>query len=319
MDFLRYRIEAPKDTPNGEMLSLLEPGSHLLSNDEANYCIAFIGDVLPLGGKQVAISEELQDFLSDADAIVVNLEGVITGEKRFLAQSHGEEILGLIRSLISGEIIINLANNHSSDFGKDGFDAQVKLLEGREFSHLLGFKGKRVTLNNNIVLHAASYWSNQNILTSHRFSYDELVESREGDGLYHIFLPHWGYEMELYPRVEQVKYANQLLRHGWDSIVGNHPHCPQVMQLKENKLVAYSLGNFCYDNINPNHWYGMALKMYFNCIDGCKPKLVQLKSTYTLQDWNGDQLAILATDILDYQRERRHIKYALPYLKDLLK
>jgi len=62
-------------------------------------------------------------------------------------------------------------------------------------------------------------------------------------------LPHWGFELQFYPSPDQVELAQKLLT-TWDLIVGHHPHTPQPISNystpKGHKVVAYSLGNFCY-------------------------------------------------------------------------
>ena len=41
-----------------------------------------------------------------------------------------------------------------------------------------------------------------------------------------IFYPHWGYDLELYPRTSTIKKGRELLTY-FDAIIGHHTHAPQ--------------------------------------------------------------------------------------------
>ncbi|MSO59954.1 MAG: hypothetical protein EXQ63_06475 [Ilumatobacteraceae bacterium] len=55
---------------------------------------------------------------------------------------------------------------------------------------------------------------------------------------------HWGDEYAVCPNGTQKYIADELFRSGADVIVGAHPHVLQGTSLSNNKLIAYSLGNF---------------------------------------------------------------------------
>lgn len=58
---------------------------------------------------------------------------------------------------------------------------------------------------------------------------------------------HWGVEYEKEPSKNQIKVAHTLIDAGADVILGHHPHVMQGIEFYKGKLIAYSLGNFLFD------------------------------------------------------------------------
>ena len=58
---------------------------------------------------------------------------------------------------------------------------------------------------------------------------------------------HWGMEYDSLPSARQREQAHQLLDWGADMILGHHPHVVQGIEVYKNKVIAYSLGNFVFD------------------------------------------------------------------------
>jgi poly-gamma-glutamate synthesis protein (capsule biosynthesis protein) len=76
-----------------------------------------------------------------------------------------------------------------------------------------------------------------------------------------IVCPHWGVEYALRPTPEQVKLAHQMIDAGADLIVGSHPHVVQPLEQYHGCWVAYSLGNFVFDQKNPATHRGLLLEV----------------------------------------------------------
>jgi len=62
-----------------------------------------------------------------------------------------------------------------------------------------------------------------------------------------IVVAHWGWEYENVPRKDAQETAHALIDAGADLIVGHHPHVLQPIARHEGGLIAYSLGNFRFD------------------------------------------------------------------------
>ena len=75
-----------------------------------------------------------------------------------------------------------------------------------------------------------------------------------------IVCPHWGVEYALKPTRDQVELAHQMIDAGADMIVGSHPHVVQPVEKYHDHWIAYSLGNFIFDQQNPNTHRGLMLQ-----------------------------------------------------------
>jgi poly-gamma-glutamate synthesis protein (capsule biosynthesis protein) len=58
---------------------------------------------------------------------------------------------------------------------------------------------------------------------------------------------HFGTEYQVEPNNYQEKYARLAVDFGADLVVGTHPHVVQTLEKYKNTYIAYSLGNFVFD------------------------------------------------------------------------
>jgi hypothetical protein len=73
--------------------------------------------------------------------------------------------------------------------------------------------------------------------------------ARDGHDLVIAFV-HWGDEYAEGPNITQVKAAHSLIDAGADMVIGHHPHVLQGVERYGKGLIAYSLGNFLFENTN---------------------------------------------------------------------
>ncbi len=186
------------------------------------------------------------------DFIYGNLEGPVRAEAlpvAFHAMSfeYSPQISHFLAQL--GFNILNLANNHVADQGKEAVlqtrdylqkDGIIPLGDPNDCSLKYGFqKEPLVFLGANLV-----YQNKTCVL--------ELIESitklkKQNPSLFVIVTPHWGPEYQKEPDNFQKQTAHQLIEAGADLIVGHHPHVVQGIEEYQGKLIFYSLGNFVFD------------------------------------------------------------------------
>lgn len=324
LQFAKYRVLAPKSKPQNSIpYKPISCGKYNIVSStkgySSNYSIAFLGDFMPLHNNKPIYSPELMHFCSTSNAVIINLEGVITTSVRPFAQTHSLHGLLEFRNKVGTEVVINLANNHSADFGKSIFSEQCELLQRNSF-RFLGLGTTPFLLSPTVQLQSATQWSNQVNEVVNKLSTTQIEEYTLNGTQFAIFLPHWGYEMHLYPSVTQQKHLDLLINRGWDAVVGSHPHTPQPIAFYRNKLVAFSLGNFCYGNVNPNHWGGVALKLSLeNTQIGEKPQLLSVEHYYTHQHIHRGIAKIELVNELNYRRLRKQLWRTNPlrYINDL--
>jgi poly-gamma-glutamate capsule biosynthesis protein CapA/YwtB (metallophosphatase superfamily) len=100
-----------------------------------------------------------------------------------------------------------------------------------------------------------------------------------------IVAPHWGIEYAKRPEKSQVRFARRMIDAGADLIVGSHPHVVQPLEEYHGRWIAYSLGNFVFDQRNPKTHRGLMLrvKLQGRRINRVDPLQVEITPTFQAQ------------------------------------
>lgn len=217
--------------------------------------LAFTGDIMLDRGVEAYIQrennwnypfEDISSFFAQFDATIVNLEGPVmvdppfNGDKSLKFAFNKKAVQGL--EMINVKYI-NLANNHTDNMGEVGFYETEGILSDLNFSYVGNpWKCVDVLVDNEIAFVAFSRIYEENC------DDDKIIsEIKELDDYYVIALPHWGNEYEAVSNNYQKDLAHRMIDAGADLVVGNHPHVTQEIEVYNNKLIAYSLGNFVFD------------------------------------------------------------------------
>jgi poly-gamma-glutamate capsule biosynthesis protein CapA/YwtB (metallophosphatase superfamily) len=72
---------------------------------------------------------------------------------------------------------------------------------------------------------------------------------------------HWGVEYAPRPGRSQMELAHRMIDAGADLVVGGHPHVVQPCEFYHGHWIAYSLGNFVFDQHWPSTHHGLMLKV----------------------------------------------------------
>jgi Bacterial capsule synthesis protein PGA_cap len=226
--------------------------------------LGFLGDVMPIKDMRLHIMPDVVRFFADVDYLFVNLEGIVTRQQRMLALSHHPRIIDDLHQFFPAQkIILYVANNHVGDFGYRAFDDQYHWLKNR-FGAVIGAHNDAATtlLDGRLNVVAATGLSNQ--VCRYVSWLDDAHKWHRPDAQFNLLLPHWGYEMQLYPHPQQIQQAQNWLQN-WNLLVGNHSHCVQPVAAydvhAERRAVVYSMGNFCYHHRWPHHRFGKIVKV----------------------------------------------------------
>lgn len=147
---------------------------------------------------------------------------------------------------------VNLANNHSKDYGLESFEDTKKYLNeagiinfGYEETAVIDVKGVKVGLIGTYELATGIECKEQLI--------ENINKVKEEGAVLIIVNFHWGIEREYYPNAVQKELAHAAIDNGADLVVGHHPHVLQGIETYNGKKIVYSLGNFCFGgNKNPS-------------------------------------------------------------------
>lgn len=203
------------------------------------------------GGDGSVFLAGVQSIFAHDDLTVVNLEGPLTtrGERQDKTFAFRGDP-AYVELLKDGSVeAATLANNHSYDYGSDGFwDTFQDLGDngimpfGYEESQLVPVKGIPVGL---VGINALEGGAPDQLLT-------ELEKVKDRGARLVVVYFHWGSELETRPDEDQVYLAHMAIDQGADLVLGAHPHVIQPVETYKGKTICYSLGNFCFGgNSNP--------------------------------------------------------------------
>lgn len=157
------------------------------------------------------------------------------------------------------------ANNHSNDYGTEGYEnARALLLQ----NNLEPF-GSYGTLATSSIAYALLEETNIALIAVHAVvrepSLSELKtifsEARKNSDI-QIVVVHWGDEYQQVHNRAQEALAETFVDFGADVVIGHHPHVVQDIGLIEGVPIFYSLGNYVFDQYwNEDVRRGLAVLM----------------------------------------------------------
>eukprot|EP01086_Lenisia_limosa_P002578 TRINITY_DN1617_c0_g1_i2.p1 TRINITY_DN1617_c0_g1~~TRINITY_DN1617_c0_g1_i2.p1 ORF type:complete len:386 (-),score=63.23 TRINITY_DN1617_c0_g1_i2:29-1186(-) len=215
--------------------------------DEDKFELVFFGDFMDTRSHSLSFDSSIKDFVSTADWMVINMEATVTDDDKsyLFAQRHTKADVYTLSTLFpANRTLMSLANNHSGDFSKAIFEESNQFLKSIGY-HLVGTAEEPfsdIIPNTRVV--AATQWSNQPSDLIVHLSPKYVNHMSKVDS-FNVLLPHWGYELEVYPRPEVVATVPDFLPY-FETIIGSHSHSPQPVtesRFGNRRLVAYSLGD----------------------------------------------------------------------------
>ena len=227
-------------------------------------------------------SDELKQLVSSCDCSVVNFEVPLKpnielperSTERFFQNDDAPDFLRRL-----GFDLFSIANNHTFDWGEEGFKKTKAALGEASFGagtcdeaykvKEIEVKGVKIGF---LALSFAVYtWALQDTekreglgcayLNDLRVNHIIIEAKKRLDYLF--VLPHDGIEYVDVPMPETIARYRDFIDYGADGVIGAHPHCPQGWEEYKGKPIFYSLGNFFFNSKkdtlyrawNRAHWY----------------------------------------------------------------
>ena len=228
----------------------------------------------PDSGKEFINSTD--NLLKNADIIFGNLEGSIINDEMEPQKCSDnsrdagncyefgmpEYLAPILKEL--GFNVLNQDNNHSEDYGDEGYyftqkklrELGIKFMPKRGFAEFT-FGSKRIAVvafgysgsSNNI----SDLGEAEAVISKLDKKYDIIIASFHG-GAEGKKATHVKDTTEIFlgeNRGNVYKFAHTVIDAGADMVIGHGPHVLRAMEIYKNKLIAYSLGNFLtYGNMN---------------------------------------------------------------------
>jgi poly-gamma-glutamate synthesis protein (capsule biosynthesis protein) len=236
-------------------------------------------------------------WLRSADLAIGNLEGVfdLSGGKPVEAgidPAYADYRLLLPSGAVNdlkqaGFDLLGVANNHALDLGAEGLANTVELLEKAGIQPL-GVKypdhdnasfalkvidGVRLAFLavNTVPLPVAL--TSGAPLEPYAWGDDLLASVRAARQQADIVVVsiHWGFEYQTRQDPGQQEMAQELINAGADLVIGHHPHVVQGAEILATtgnsgqgraSFIAYSLGNFAFDQSEAESHHGLALRVF---------------------------------------------------------
>jgi poly-gamma-glutamate capsule biosynthesis protein CapA/YwtB (metallophosphatase superfamily) len=224
----------------------------------------FPGDRLPPNDGQFLFSE-VKPFLGGADLLFGNFESTLT-DYPYSAKDMSRGMTFAFRTppayaavlKDAGFQVLSVANNHSLDFGDQGFLDTIAHLQ-QTGMQTVGQKGQ-ITYTDvkgvKLAFIGFSYLPDHNSMHDLEIAKQLVTEAKQNAQIV-IISVHAGAEgtdeIHTRDRTEtffgedrgnMVLFSHTLIDQGADLILGHGPHVARSLELYKGKLVAYSLGNF---------------------------------------------------------------------------
>jgi len=261
-----------------ELRASFSPGKYL--GGRTAFTLAAAGDMM-FSRKVAATSLRQGDFrypflkvapiLRRATLAFANLEGPISDQGRQLNMFRGDPRFfeGL---LYAGIDLVSLANNHIMDYGTGAFLDTMERLTTQGVYYVgagpnltKARQGRLLTLGGVKVGFLAytevgpgftytrepQHWAATDELPGvvpARVDYvrDDIARLKQVADLVIVSF-HWGKEYEHFPTPKQKLLGKTAVAAGADLVLGHHPHVLQGLSLGADGIIAYSLGNFIFD------------------------------------------------------------------------
>jgi poly-gamma-glutamate synthesis protein (capsule biosynthesis protein) len=215
------------------------------------------------GGNYFSQFEKIADVLTSADITFGNLEGPISdkGQKQGSIYSFRMDPAATKALYDAGFDIVNIANNHAGDYGREAMDDTLSRLARAGIAYTgAGKNGAQATKP--IIIERGGVrvgfsdvgpnWLRADealsgvALADVQTVTDAVRQAREVADILVVSF-HFGEEYQTRSNARQQELAHAAIDAGAKIIIGHHPHVAQETEEYKGGIIAYSLGNFIFD------------------------------------------------------------------------
>jgi len=272
--------------------------------------LVFVGDVMFDRGVEYSINKngggdfkypllKVGDYLKNADLLFGNLESVISDKGYNVGSIYSFRAdPQAIDALTYGDFdVVSLANNHMFDYTtlalKDTMDRLTEnniayvgagINEQEAFSlKVLEPKGLRVGFLAYTNLGSSNWRAGENssgiawISDSDLENIESAIKTAKEKVDLLVVSCHSGDEYALEPNLFQKEFYRAFIDAGADLVIGHHPHVIESVEQYKNGYIAYSLGNFVFDqSFSEETMKGLLLEVFIE--NGKIKKVNQIKT-----------------------------------------
>lgn len=217
--------------------------------------------------------QNVRSIFSADDLTIANFEGTLTDSDEREDKTFAFKAPASYASVLSGSSVeaVNTANNHSHDYGDQGFDDTLAALDDAGIVHF-GYDETAVMDIKGIKVGMVGIYELYDHLDREQQLKDNIAKVQADGAQLIVVIFHWGNETETVPDSNQTTLGRMAIDLGADLVCGHHPHVLQGIETYKGKNIVYSLGNFCFGgNSSPSDMDTMIYQQTFTIdADGVK-------------------------------------------------
>ncbi|MBM78323.1 MAG: capsule biosynthesis protein CapA [Crocinitomicaceae bacterium] len=262
-----------------------------LSSQESTYKFIGVGDMM-LGTnypsdsyippKGTRLLKNVEEILKSADVTFGNLEGTVLNSGGNVKRCSDPSLCYAFRQpdslvdqlLDAGFDLLSIANNHVGDFGSSGRTHTVEVLRNKGFcfAGLESIPWDTTTINNLKIGFCAFSPNNGTVRITDLENAKRIVNLLDSICDVVVVSFHGGAEGASNTHVNKKteyfygenrgnvhKFSHVVIDNGADIVFGHGPHVTRALEIYKDRLICYSLGNFCtYKRFNLSGVCGLA-------------------------------------------------------------
>lgn len=218
------------------------------------------------GGDYTFPFAKIKTYLDSFDAVIPNLEGPVSDKGMRVGSIYSFRMDPKVLDVFSYANIrvVNVANNHAWDYGRDAFLDTIYRLRNKNIGYFGGGKTETeayapyVFEKNDIRVgllgftefseYAQASGDDGGIAFTDVEKIKTAIQNAKKNDLDALIVSfHFGEEYLPEPVNRQVYLARLAIDQGVDLVVGHHPHVIESSEIYKEKNIFYSLGNFIFD------------------------------------------------------------------------
>ncbi|NOQ68444.1 hypothetical protein GQ568_03305 [Patescibacteria group bacterium] len=200
-------------------------------------------------------------IFGNLETSIINGRAIQNNEMVFRTDLRAVE--GLV---FAGFNVLSLANNHIMNFGKEGLESTIKILDENNILHIgagmseeeiykpvikdiKGTKFAFLGFTYNFDQRKSSNGEIYGMANMSIAKMEENVKKTKFKNDIVIVSMHAGTEYKISSSSFQENFARRAIDAGADLIIGHHPHVVQNVEKYKQGYIIYSLGNFVFDQM----------------------------------------------------------------------
>lgn len=232
--------EAPTEPPQPEHFLLTFTGDCTLGSAPSKWS-ADSGFIQTIGENYDYPFENLRSYFESDDFTIINFEGVLTESGSAASKLFTFRGPLAYTQIMTGSSVeaVTLANNHTMDYGSEGYNNTLMALENAGLTYVEENKTSLHTTESGLTigLYADSFDLSNSAIQQN------IAALKEAGAEVIICAFHWGKEGSYRPSAAVKGFAHTAIDAGANIVWGHHPHVLQPIEEYNGGIIYYSLGN----------------------------------------------------------------------------